>query len=195
MSNNPTVAQLVNLATSIANTLTEEQARIFIRAHKIRSNGKLKTLVQEHFIDSNANSNDGVVEMTNEENVVKVDEKSTNAEVVTTEVLQEEPKVEEVVEEVKASEQVEEPKVEEKPKVAKKEKVAKEITPVQPGPRGFRFGPTWNASVKSGAGIALMEVNRNKLIAQAVALEIEQSIIDKGDAVEIAKAIAEKLEV
>ena len=45
MSTNPTVGQLALVATSIIESLTEEQAKCFIRKHKIRSNGKLKSLV------------------------------------------------------------------------------------------------------------------------------------------------------
>ena len=46
-------------------------------------------------------------------------------------------------------------------------------TPVEAGPRGFRFGDVWNASVKAGTGIAVSEANRNKLIAQAVSLAVD----------------------
>lgn len=63
---------------------------------------------------------------------------------------------------------------------------------VEAGPRGFRFGETWNQSVIDGTAPALAPANRNKLFAHADELGIQY---DKrsDDPAAIAKKMARKL--
>ena len=63
---------------------------------------------------------------------------------------------------------------------------------VEAGPRGFRFGDTWNQSVKDGTAPALAPANINKLLAHADELGVHY---DKRslDAADLAKKIARKL--
>ena len=75
---------------------------------------------------------------------------------------------------------------------AKGQRARRTATVVTAGPRGFRFGEVWNASVKAGEGVALAPANINKLYAHADSLGIAY---DKrsDDAAKIAKAIGRKL--
>lgn len=52
---------------------------------------------------------------------------------------------------------------------------AKVATPVQAGPRGFRFGATFIQSVIDGVGVATKPANINKVLAFAKALDVKAS--------------------
>lgn len=68
-------------------------------------------------------------------------------------------------------------------RTAAKKTAAKRVSPnkgvirservIEAGPRGFRFGPTWNKAVKSQSGIAIHPTYLPKLQAQAKELGIK----------------------
>lgn len=59
------------------------------------------------------------------------------------------------------------------------------------GPKGFKFGPVWVASVVAGAGVALKPANLPKLVDHATHLGVE--VTPDLTQVEIASAIAKAI--
>lgn len=78
-----------------------------------------------------------------------------------------------------------------KAKRGRKAKNPADVKVVEAGPRGFRFGEVWNASVKSGAGVALHPANFNKLVAQAKAAGFE--VAEVAFSAETAKNLAAQI--
>lgn len=156
---NPTVAELVAAAQQILPALTDEQARNFIRANNIRSNGKLATLVGELAAEHAQRAEPAAPA------APAAPAKSSK------------PKAE----------------AEEKPtKKFARQGRTKRTTAIAEGPRGFRFGPVWTASVQAGEGVALLDVNKNKLLKHAESLGIT-SFTAADESAKIAKAIAAAL--
>lgn len=171
---NITVAQLASHAITTIAGLTDPQARGFIRANNIRSMGKLNTMLEtlkgksgeelESLCAAPAASTAAPASPAK-----KAAKKAGGA----------------------ASKKAD---GEGKPKFEKKGRTARTTKVVEAGPRGFRFGEVWNNSVKAGEGIAILESNRPKLIAQATELGVAQSVIDSNDPAKLCKSIAHKLE-
>jgi len=61
----------------------------------------------------------------------------------------------------------------------------------QPGPRGFKVGPVWIASIKSGKGVAMKPANRPKLIEHATSVGV--SVTDDLTHAEIVALIAKAI--
>lgn len=168
-----TVAAMASHATATIPGLTDAMARAFIRANNIRSmgklNGSLESLKGKSTEELEAlTAADTQSASTSASSPAKKAAKKANAS-------------------AKGAGG-------EKPKFAKQGRTKRETKVVQPGPRGFRFGDKWNESVQAGEGIAMLESNRPKLLAQATELGVTQSIIDSNDPAKIAKSISHKLE-
>lgn len=179
MSTQPTVADLAHKAMQLNDLLNNETARSFIRMHNIRSNSKLEAMLTEHLAGKTAEE---IAE------ICKAPEgapRKANAEV--TKVVKEKPAPKAKVEKTAGEGKTER-------KFANKGKEPREVKIVQAGPRGFRFGEVWNNSVRNHEGVAMLESNRPKLIAQATELGVAQSVIDSNDPVKIAKSLTLKLD-
>lgn len=77
-------------------------------------------------------------------------------------------------------------------KVTRTSRVRGEIKVHERGPRGFKFGPVWVASVVAGRGVALMRQNLPKLSehAQMVGVQVTPDLNQAEIAVMIAKTVA-----
>jgi len=150
--------------------LNSDMARQFIRNNNIRSNTKLETLLNELLAGKSA------------EEVQEICKPAEGASTKPT------PKKAEPTQKADKKADGEGKKFE------RKGKEPREVKVVVAGPRGFRFGEVWNNSVRNAEGVAMLEANRPKLIAQATELGVAASVIESNDPVKIAKSLTLKLD-
>lgn len=169
----PTVAELVAEAKSLVPTMEDSQVRVFLKENNVRSMPKLRRLLSE------------VKDVSQQQD-------ATSNETATVAAHQSNPDEESKMKTARKATKNSKPAARnDRRQVERKGRAARKTSTVNEGPRGFRFGPVWIASVQAGEGVALLPTNVNKLMKHAEAVGVK---VREGAAPEqIVKQIAAKL--